>query len=223
MKREETLMIERFLQEETHKKVLYGCEEVTIGFHNNGHGNEIVDFMSMDSKGIIKCYEIKISLQDLKSDAKKSWYGNYNYLVVTEKLYQEVTDWSVFLPAGTGLVLASEKTKGFSLRSVIKARKQNISAETSMMLKESLVRSIYYKMEKYKSYGDEQEFKMLKKKLRIKQKEYDYLKERYITMRNLEHKLSQCIGKYFGLYDIRKMDEMISLFEEKNNCSSFSE
>lgn len=32
----------------------YGCEEVTIGFANKGLANEIVDFMAMDSKGIIR-------------------------------------------------------------------------------------------------------------------------------------------------------------------------
>lgn len=57
-KRQETLDIETALQKDTRIKRIYGCEEITIGFYNNGHGNEIVDFMTMDSKGIIKCYEI---------------------------------------------------------------------------------------------------------------------------------------------------------------------
>lgn len=73
-KRKETLGIEAALQKDTRIKRIYGCEEITIGFYNNGHGNEIVDFMTMDSKGIIKCYEIKVTIQDFKSDAKKSWY-----------------------------------------------------------------------------------------------------------------------------------------------------
>ncbi len=34
-------------------KGFYGCEEITIGFANKGLANEIVDFMAMDSKGII--------------------------------------------------------------------------------------------------------------------------------------------------------------------------
>lgn len=79
---QETLEIEATLQKDTQTKRIYGCEEITIGFYNNGHGNEIVDFMTMDSKGIIKCYEIKVIIQDFKSDAKKSWRGHYNYLVV---------------------------------------------------------------------------------------------------------------------------------------------
>lgn len=58
-KRKETLEIENILNEMYKKKRLYGCEEVTIGFYNNGHVNKIVDFCTMDSKGILRCYEIK--------------------------------------------------------------------------------------------------------------------------------------------------------------------
>lgn len=92
-KRQETLEIEAALQKDTQTKRIYGCEEITIGFYNNGHGNEIVDFMTMDSKGIIKCYEIKVTIQDFKSDAKKSWRGHYNYLVVGKKLWNEHKDY----------------------------------------------------------------------------------------------------------------------------------
>jgi hypothetical protein len=85
-KRKETLELEDALAKNTREKRIYGCEEITIGFYNNGHGNEIVDFMTMDFKGIVKCYEIKVTLQDLKSSAKKSWYGHYNYLVVLQEI-----------------------------------------------------------------------------------------------------------------------------------------
>lgn len=83
-KSKKTENIENALHAMCRDKRLYGCEEVTIGFPNNGYGNEIVDFMLMDSKGILGCYEIKVSVSDLSSRAKKSWYGNYNYLVATE-------------------------------------------------------------------------------------------------------------------------------------------
>lgn len=99
--------IETALNDMCRSKRLYGCEEVTIGFPNNGHGNEIVDFMTMDSKGILRCYEIKVSLSDLKSKAKKSWYGHYNYLAVTEDLYRKVTDWSIYIPKYIGIMVYS--------------------------------------------------------------------------------------------------------------------
>jgi hypothetical protein len=68
-KRKETVELENALIKNTREKRIYGCEEITIGFYNGGKGNEIVDFMTMDSKGIIKCYEIKVTLEDLKSKA----------------------------------------------------------------------------------------------------------------------------------------------------------
>ena len=70
-----TLAIENALHTMCRQKRIYGCEEITIGFPNNGHGNEIVDFMTMDSHGILRCYEIKISMADLRSKAKKVGMG----------------------------------------------------------------------------------------------------------------------------------------------------
>lgn len=53
-KRKETIEIENLLSKMCYHKGFYGCEEVTIGFANKGLANEIVDFMAMDSKGIIR-------------------------------------------------------------------------------------------------------------------------------------------------------------------------
>ena len=64
---------------------VYGCYEVCLGA---GYGDEYVDFMTMNSKNEFKSYEIKVSLSDMKSKAKLSFCGNYNYLVLpTELLY----------------------------------------------------------------------------------------------------------------------------------------
>ena len=41
-------------------------------------------------KDLFRCYEIKVTMQDFRSKAKKSWYGNYNYLVISSKLYMAV-------------------------------------------------------------------------------------------------------------------------------------
>lgn len=129
---------------QTREKRIYGCEEITIGFYHNGHGNEIVDFMTMDSKGIIKCYELKVTMQDLKSDAKKSWYGHYNYLVVSRELYNQVLDWNKYVSKHIGIIV------GENLESRRKAQKCEVSKDTEIMLKESMIRSMYWKMQKYK-------------------------------------------------------------------------
>lgn len=66
---------------------IYGALEVTLG---EGYGTERVDYMTMDSKNIFRCYEIKISKKDFYSKAKLSFVGDYNYLVLTKDIYNEV-------------------------------------------------------------------------------------------------------------------------------------
>lgn len=160
--------IETALNDMCRSKRLYGCEEVTIGFPNNGHGNEIVDFMTMDSKGILRCYEIKVSLSDLKSKAKKSWYGHYNYLAVTEDLYRKVTDWSIYIPKYIGIMVYS----GHGLSCKRKPAKKELSSSDQLMLKEGLIRSLTWKMWKYKDSGDPVRLRKLQAEIREWQKKY---------------------------------------------------
>ncbi len=152
---------------QTRQKRIYGCEEITIGFYNNGHGNEVVDFMTMDSKGTLKCYELKVILQDLKSDAKKSWYGHYNYLVVSRELYKKVTDWSEYIPDNIGIIV------GECLESKRKAKRCDISSETENMLKESIIRSMFWKMIKYKDAQSLDKQRQLQSKIRRLEREKD--------------------------------------------------
>lgn len=168
-KRKETLLIENILIQDTLEKRIYGCEEITIGFYNNGHGNEIVDFMTMDSKGIIKCYEIKVTLSDLNSKAKKSFYGHYNYLVLTEELYEKIkNNITNYISSEIGILILKNEYK---LQSKRKAIKQKISLEQELMLKESMVRSIYFKMIKYKDANNLEKQKELKNKISKLEKE----------------------------------------------------
>lgn len=175
-KRKETIEIESAFHNICIEKRIYGCEEVTIGFHNNGHGNEVVDYMTMDSKGIITCYEIKVTLQDLKSKAKKSWYGHKNYLVVSADLYDKINDWSEYLPANVGLIQFGFNRSIYSknLRIVFNSKRQNISIEDNIMLKESLIRSMYYKMQKYKDSKSIEKQKELEAEIRKQKKDRDH-------------------------------------------------
>ena len=185
MKREETLNIENELNKQTRYKRIYGCEEITIGFYNNGHGNEIVDFMTMDSKGIIRCYEIKVTLQDLKSSAKKSFYGNYNYLVISDNLKNEIISKKInyydYIPDYVGVL-------NENLESVQKCKKQDISIEDSNMLKESMIRSMYFKMLKYKDSSDIKKQSQLNKKIRDIEKQKQYYRDLYyeIKVKNMK-------------------------------------
>lgn len=112
MKTVETMIIEKVLLKScfgSNPKLAneYGTNEVTLSSFGITNGKEIVDFLSYDSKkDIYRCYEIKVSMSDFKSSAKKSWYGNYNYLVIFSTLFSEkdVDFWKREIPAGVGLI-----------------------------------------------------------------------------------------------------------------------
>lgn len=177
-KRKETIDIENALENQTREKRIYGCSEVTIGFPAKGGGKEIVDFITMDSKGIIKCYEIKVTKADLASNAKKSWYGHFNYLIVTEELYEKINDWKQYLSEDVGLIVFGARTRGNPFVSRISAKKRNITTEIESMLKDSMVRSMYFKMEKYKDSVSIELQKEKNKEISRLKKENDSLRER---------------------------------------------
>lgn len=59
-KTDKTLDLERRLWFATNKTGVFGCFEVTIGFG----GRERVDYLTYDTKGVWRCYEIKVSKED---------------------------------------------------------------------------------------------------------------------------------------------------------------
>lgn len=169
MKTKETLTLENALDEQSKKAREYGCEEVTIGFKSSGLGDEIVDYITMDSQNIFKCYEIKVTLSDLKTENKKSFYGDYNYLVVSESLYARNPTWSNYIPPYCGILC------GEGLVVKRQAKRKEITDEVRGMLKDSLLRSVFWKYEKYKDAGNLKQYRDLEKELQQKQLE---LKER---------------------------------------------
>ncbi len=83
-KTELTLTLEREIWRATNKQGVFGCFEVTIGWF----GNERVDYLTYDTKGTWRCYEIKISKTDFRSKAKNTFIGHYNYYVMPQELYE---------------------------------------------------------------------------------------------------------------------------------------
>lgn len=197
-KRKETLELEAKLYKMCEKDRIYGCEEVTIGFHNNGHGNEIVDFCTMDSKGILRCYEIKVTLADLKSNAKKSWYGHYNYLVITNELYEKIKDnFDNYIPAYVGVMIPNSFSWSNGFEVVFKARKQTLSVEQEAMLKESIIRSMYYKMAKYRDAADMEKVKALQKEYRKADKERTQYQNENATLHFAFRRIERVLKKYY--------------------------
>ncbi|EQA5972003.1 hypothetical protein ACX43Z_001612 [Staphylococcus pseudintermedius] len=144
MKSDNTLAAERYLYNLLLKGKLnvYGCHEVTIGIEPLKKGREIVDFLTYDSKNVFRAYEIKVTKEDLKSTAKLSFVGHYNYLVLTEELYEEVKDTNL-IPFNVGLVVVG---KGVIKKSGRKA----LSMSDNIKLLESLMRSLNRENKKHK-------------------------------------------------------------------------
>lgn len=109
----------------------------------NSSGIEIVDFLTYErNTDTFRCYEIKVSVSDLKSKCAKSFYGHYNYLVVSTDLYRELGDEiNSYIPEYVGIMVYGEG----ALKSYKKAKKQMLTDETVEVLKASLIRSLFYK------------------------------------------------------------------------------
>lgn len=116
------------------QKGIYGCHEVTAGVEILKKGREIIDFLTYDTQTVFRAYEIKVSKADLKSSAKLSFVGHYNYLVMPEALYDDVRGTGV-LPYGVGVIIIG---KGL----VKKASRKRLSMGQSVKLLESLIRSL---------------------------------------------------------------------------------
>lgn len=70
---------------------VFGVREVTVGYIRSGLENtQRVDYVTSDTNGEIRAYEIKTSVSDLHSKAKLSWIGDYNYLVLSEQVFNAV-------------------------------------------------------------------------------------------------------------------------------------
>ena len=97
-----TLKMEQMIWALTHDRFTgYGCFEVDLG-------GEIVDYMTMDSKGVARCYEIKVTKSDFRSKAALSFIGHYNYFVLPDDLYQKVRD---EIPAHVGVYTENGNVK----------------------------------------------------------------------------------------------------------------
>ncbi|NEF99669.1 hypothetical protein FEE30_11960, partial [Lactobacillus murinus] len=101
-KTKQTLEIEQALIKRTSDLLgCYGALEVTIG-RAGPSGYERCDYVEFDTSGEIRCYEIKVTMSDLKSKNKLSYLGDKNYLVVPAELADKI------------LMTPSRKSRDFS-------------------------------------------------------------------------------------------------------------
>lgn len=133
----------------------YGCTEVKIGFPTKPIKDQTVeefaDFITYDKETeMIACYEIKVTAADLLSKARKSWYGHYNYLVITNDMWKQLSPkkkyFDTIIPDYVGIVVADLDNETLSCKRYTK--RQTLSITTVELLKDSLIRSLFYKWQK---------------------------------------------------------------------------
>lgn len=146
MKSSLTKRIEHLIFKYTDKIGVSGCREVKIGTHKTKSfltgEQEFVDYMTITSDGEIDCYEIKSSMDDLKSSARLSFLGHRNFLVLPSDLYEQVANERWFLEKlenhSIGIIVLKENDK---LQLLKKCKKKKLSIGTQTLLLESFARS----------------------------------------------------------------------------------
>lgn len=139
IKTELTKELEHNLWKYTNKQGTFGCFEVTIGWF----GKERVDYITYDTKGIWRCYEVKISKSDFHSKAHNTFVGHYNYYVMPNELYQEVKN---EIPNHVGVIIDGDS-------SIKKAKKQELKVD-EQILKNSIIRSLCRDVDKHLMESD---------------------------------------------------------------------
>ncbi|WP_444283221.1 hypothetical protein [Granulicatella adiacens] len=146
MKSPITNHIEYLIFQHTNKLGTYGCREVKIGGAKTKQfitdNQEFVDYMTITSDGEITCYEIKSSLEDIKSNARLSFYGHKNYFVMPTKLYDNICNESWFLrKLENHTVGVISVNKLDELKVVKKCKNKKLSIGTQTILLESFAKS----------------------------------------------------------------------------------
>jgi hypothetical protein len=109
-KTQATRDLERDIWRYTHEgnKYVAGAFEVTVGYIAFAQHYERVDYVTIGTDGTIRAYELKTSVSDYHISAKLSWIGHYNYLVLTQDVYDQVKQ--VF-PYRIGVLVMDESGK----------------------------------------------------------------------------------------------------------------
>lgn len=149
MKTQETRDLEKAIIKATRKQGTFGVLECTIGWY----GREIVDYITYNTKGEYRCYEIKSSVSDFHSKNQKSFYGHLNYYVLSQKVYDKVKD---EIPNEIGVYVGENLVKRPKRQELVRPyylKKDPRNMES--ILKDSMLRSLYREAEKmYDSEDD---------------------------------------------------------------------
>lgn len=121
--------IEKIVYKHFWKKGWYGVFEVAIprAIVNRYH-RERVDFLTYETTGIYRAYEIKNSISDFYSGSKWSFIGNYNYFILCSSIYEKVKK---DIPEGIGIWLVYESGR---MECVKKPKRKELQCKSEDMM-----------------------------------------------------------------------------------------
>jgi hypothetical protein len=93
--------------------------------------------MTYDTKGVFRCYEVKVSKSDFHSQAHNTFLGHYNYYVMPTELYEKV---EAEIPSHIGVYVNGCCVKN--------PKRQQLTVDVQT-LKDSLIRSLSREVEKH--------------------------------------------------------------------------
>ena len=176
MKTADTKRLEKAIWKATNKQGVFGCFEVTIGWF----GKERVDYMTYDTKGLFRCYEIKVSKADFHSNCHNSFLGDLNYYVLPPDLYEEVKS---EIPEHIGVYVERD---GFSY-SVKRAKRRPV--EDRDILKDSMIRSLCREVTKQIKSGDPLQVESLNRQIsQLTRQVREYSRKYWDLLREVEEK-----------------------------------
>jgi hypothetical protein len=166
-----TIQLEHQIYGATNKQGVFGCFEVTIGWF----GEERVDYMTYDTKGIWRCYEIKVSVSDFRSKSKKTFCGHFNYYVMTKELYEKVKD---EIPGHIGVYIGGTSVK--------RAKRQELTVD-EQILKVSMIRSLSREAGKLFKSDSPSFVDSMNRQLNHERKEKERYREQYQSLMREVH------------------------------------
>ncbi|WP_352416365.1 hypothetical protein [Oscillibacter ruminantium] len=164
----ETLRLEDAIWSATKNQGTFGCFEVTIGWF----GKERVDYMTYNTKGEFRCYEIKVSVADFHSKAAITFVGDFNYYVLTRELYEKVKD---EIPKGIGVYIG-----GLCER---RATRQPLKADRQVLF-ESMIRSLSREYQATRKSADRKYMERLCREAHNAERAAKMDRDRYMELRN---------------------------------------
>jgi hypothetical protein len=164
-----TKEIEHIAYKHFWRKGWYGVFEVAVprAIINKYH-RERVDFLTYETTGIYRAYEIKRDKADFYSGCAWSWIGNYNYFIMPYKLYIEVEK---DIPKDIGVWVVREHSK--NMECVKKPKKRELLC-SSIDMQFAILQALSREYKKYRNILQKQDNRKSKSNNKNKQKEIEF-------------------------------------------------